>query len=72
MTSIEKYYGIDAATAAAMGAAMDAAAKEFWAYPETLWQLGFEMGWLQEHGYVDAARKAAESIDMYMYVEGQA
>lgn len=49
-----QYYGITTELAAEMAAAMDAAASEFWAYPDEEWQLAFEAEWLNERG-IEAA-----------------
>lgn len=35
---------------AAMLAAQDAAAREFWAYPDAEWQMAFQAQWLVSHG----------------------
>jgi len=40
-------------------AAMDAAAAEFWAYPDAQWQEAFLLHWAQEND----ARLAAASVD---------
>lgn len=61
MTNIE-FYNLPAAVAAAMAADMDAAAAEFWAYPDQEWQLRFEAQWLRERGYVHEAEKAIASM----------
>ena len=40
---------IDAKTFPAAFAAMDAAAAQFWAYPNAEWQDGFLVGWARQH-----------------------
>ena len=56
------FYNLPVDVVAAMAADMDAAAKEFWAYPGEAWQYAFEEEWLYERGYVEAAAKAADCI----------
>lgn len=57
-----EYYGIDEHTAEQLHAAMDSAARQFWAYPGRVWQQEFEGVWLLDHGFVDASIKAFENL----------
>lgn len=53
-----EYYGIPVVAAEQMSADMDAAASEFWKYPDEEWQLNFEEKWLEDHGFPVAAAMA--------------
>jgi hypothetical protein len=46
---------ITSAQLAAMKAAMDAAAAQFWAYPDQTWQANFQADWLEKHFCADRA-----------------
>jgi hypothetical protein len=63
MANNAEFYGITVQAGAAMGAAMDEAAREFWAYPDERWQLAFEAKWLHDHGYEAEALTAHAVLD---------